>query len=186
MDLPRQQRMVDAGGSDLIAPRAAADVKLGYMTVPAVLARLVLPIAGVVAAYLFIRGHNQPGGGFVAGLVVAIALITQYLVAGAAWVESRLELNPVRWIGMGLACTALTGAGALALGYPFLTTHTAHLAIPVVGDVHVPSATLFDAGVFAVVLGSTLLTLIALAHQSIRARRRPPAVAPEAPPAGDG
>jgi multicomponent K+:H+ antiporter subunit A len=185
MDLPRQQRMVGAGGSDLIAPRAAADVKLGYMMVPAVLARLVLPIAGVVAAYLFIRGHNQPGGGFVAGLVVAIALITQYLVAGAAWVESRLVLNPVRWIGMGLACTALTGAGALALGYPFLTTHTAHLAIPVVGDVHVPSATLFDAGVFAVVLGSTLLTLIALAHQSIRARRRPAAVAPEASPVGN-
>jgi multicomponent K+:H+ antiporter subunit A len=184
MELPPQQRAVRSGESDLIAPRAAADVKLGYMMVPAVLARLVLPIAGVVAAYLFLRGHNEPGGGFVAGLVVAIAFITQYMVAGAAWVESRLALNPVRWIGAGLACAALTGAGAIALGYPFLTTHTAHLTLPVLGEVHVPSATLFDAGVFAVVLGSTLLMLIALAHQSIRSRRRPASAAPEHSPPG--
>ncbi len=72
------------------------------MMVPAVLVRLLLPIAFVVSAYLFMRGHNEPGGGFVAGLVVAIAFIAQYMVAGAAWVEAQLQINPVRWIGIGL------------------------------------------------------------------------------------
>jgi multicomponent K+:H+ antiporter subunit A len=59
----------------------------------------------------------------------------------------------------------------MLLGYPFLTTHTAHLHLPLLGDVHVASALFFDIGVFAVVVGSTLLILTALAHQSVRAYR---------------
>ena len=115
-----------------------------------------------------------------AGLVVAIALIAQYMVAGAQWVEARLNPHPVRWIAAGLAIVAATGLGSLAWGYPFLTTHTAQLALPVVGEIHVPSAILFDLGVFSTVIGATLLTLIALAHQSIRAHRQ------EAPAADSG
>jgi multicomponent K+:H+ antiporter subunit A len=66
-----------------------------------------------------------------------------------------------------------TGVGSLAFGHPFLTTHTAHFTLPLLGELHVPSAALFDFGVFAVVLGATLLLLTALAHQSLRSRRRP-------------
>ena len=126
------------------------------------------------SVFVLLRGHNEPGGGFVAGLVIAIALMTHYLVAGAEWVEAHVTLNPLRWMAVGLLFAVVTGAGAMALGYPFLTTHTAHLLLPLLGDVHLPSAALFDVGVFAVVVGSTLLMLIALAHQSIRARRKPP------------
>ena len=57
------------------------------------------------------------------------------------------------------------------LGYPFLTTHTAHLHLPLLGEVHVPSALFFDIGVFALVVGATLLILTALAHQSMRSHR---------------
>ena len=73
---------------------------------------------------------------------------------------------------------ATTGLGALTVGYPFLTTHTAHVKLPLVGEVHLASATFFDLGVFGVVVGATLLILTALAHQSIRAHRKP---APPAP-----
>ncbi|CAG0984528.1 NADH-quinone oxidoreductase subunit L [Burkholderiales bacterium] len=174
VEAPRQQRVLPADlKTDLVNPRTAPDTALGYLVVPAVLSRLILPIAGLVAVHLFMRGHNQPGGGFVAGLVVAIALIAQYMVAGTLWVEQRMNPHPVRWIAAGLALAVLTGLGALAWGYPFLTTHTAHVALPLVGEVHVPSAILFDIGVFAAVIGATLLILIALAHQSIRATRKP-------------
>ncbi len=94
------------------------------------------------------------------------------MVAGAQWVEARLTLNPLRLIAVGLLAAVLTGAGSMLLGYPFLTSHAAHVTLPVIGDVHVPSATFFDVGVFSTVLGSTLLILVALAHQSIRSRRR--------------
>jgi multicomponent K+:H+ antiporter subunit A len=64
-----------------------------------------------------------------------------------------------------------TGAGALLFEHSFLTSHTAHLRVPLVGDVHLPSAFFFDLGVFALVVGATTLILIALAHQSLRAHR---------------
>ncbi len=179
--LPAQQRIQapDLIATDAAEPTAAnrkigkagllADpARSGYLLVPAQLVRLALPVSLMVAAYLFMRGHNEPGGGFVAGLVVATAFILQYVVSGTRWVESRLALNPPRWIAAGLLLAAGAGLGALAFGYPFLTTHTAHVTLPLIGEVHIASALLFDAGVFALVVGATLLILTALAHQSVR------------------
>jgi multicomponent K+:H+ antiporter subunit A len=159
--------------TDLVKPRSAGGVAGGYMMVPVVLARLLLPVSLVVAAHFFLRGHDKPGGGFVAGLIVAIAFLTQYIVSGTRWVERHAHLRPPLWIAVGLLLAAGTGLGAVLLGYPFLTTHTAHVTLPLVGVVHLPSATFFDLGVFAVVVGATLLILTALAHQSTRAHRAP-------------
>ncbi|MDN4055591.1 monovalent cation/H+ antiporter subunit A [Massilia sp. YIM B02763] len=157
----------------------------GYLMVQAVYVRFLLPVMGVIALYFFMRGHNLPGGGFVAGLIFSTALIAQYMVAGTDWVEAHLRLRPHRWIAGGLATAVLTGAGAWLLGYPFLTSHTAHLSLPVLGELHVPSAFFFDVGVFLVVVGATMLILVALAHQSLRSHRMPMparAVVPEALP----
>ena len=173
--LPPQQRAVLPDlVSDLINPRTAKDTALGYMMVPAVLVRLLLPIAVVIALYFFMRGHNLPGGGFVAGLCVAIAFLTQYIVAGTYWVEAHLQLKVIRWIALGMLAAVATGLGSLWFGYPFLTSHTAHVTLPGLGEVHFASAMLFDVGVFAVVVGATLLILTALAHQSVRGHRRAP------------
>ena len=181
IERPAQQRALPGDArSDLIDrtdTAAGADAMPGYLVVPAVLVRLLLPVAGVIAAYLFLRGHNEPGGGFVAGLVIAIAFIAQYMVSGTRWVEDRMHLLPTRWIAAGLLLALLTGLGSLFFGHPFLTTHTAHVMLPLLGSLHLPSAALLDLSVFAVVVGATLLLLTALAHQSLRARRRPPAAA---------
>ncbi len=172
MDLPEQQRALPADlQTDLLNPRNASDTAVGYLMVPAVLVRLLLPFALLVSFYLFMRGHNQPGGGFVAGLVLSVALLLQYIISGTEWVEAHLPLYPRRWIGVGLLFALGTGAGALVLGYPFLTSHTAHLTLPVIGEIHVASALFFDIGVFAIVVGSTLLMLTAIAHQSVRGHR---------------
>jgi multicomponent K+:H+ antiporter subunit A len=178
---PTAQQRLDVIGADLVDRDADGDNFLPpYLEVPAVLVRLLLPMAALFALHLFMRGHNEPGGGFVAGLVLAIAFIAQYMVSGTRWVEARVELSPSRWIAVGLLIALSTGLGSLALGYPFLTSHTAHVTWPLVGQVHLPTAALFDLGVFAVVVGSTLLLLIAIAHQSLRARRRQRPAADEA------
>ncbi|MGV6394831.1 monovalent cation/H+ antiporter subunit A [Pseudomonas caspiana] len=170
--LPAQQRLLARDVvTDLVNPRSASDTALGFMMVPAVLVRLLLPIAVVVSMYLFMRGHNQPGGGFVAGLVMSVAFILQYMVAGTQWVEAQMRLRPLRWMGTGLLFAIGTGLGSMFFGYPFMTTHTAHFALPLLGEIHVASALFFDVGVYAVVVGSTLLILTALAHQSVRSHR---------------
>src|SRR5690606_2691983 len=148
---PRQQmRLPPDVVTDLVKPREADVTQRGYLMVPAVLAQIVLPLALVLAAHLLLRGHDQPGGGFVAGLVVAVAFLLQYVVAGTLWVEARAGIRPTRWIGFGLLLAVATGLGAVAVGHPFLTSHTAHLALPGIGEVHLPSAMAFDLGVFAV------------------------------------
>jgi multicomponent K+:H+ antiporter subunit A len=171
-ELPAQQRALPADlATDLVDAQTAEDTARGYLMVPAVLVRLVLPLAAVIAVYLFMRGHNEPGGGFVAGLVLSTAFIVQYIVSGTQWVEAHMDLRPQRWIAFGLLTATATGLGSFALGYPFLTTHTAHVSLPLIGDIHVASALFYDIGVFLLVVGATLLILTALGHQSVRGRR---------------
>ena len=172
IDVPEQQRVqnaYDAGNPD----RQTGDTIADYLLVPSVIMRLLFPVIGTMAVFLFMRGHDLPGGGFVAGLTMALAIILQYMAGGATWVESRLRIYPVRWMAAGLLFAAATGVGAWLVGYPFLTSHMFVIALPVIGDVHVSSVLLFDLGVFSVVVGATVLLLIALAHQSLRAHRRP-------------
>ncbi|MNP08895.1 Na(+)/H(+) antiporter subunit B [compost metagenome] len=172
LQLPAQQRLLAPDVvTDLVNPRHASDTALGFMMVPAVLVRLLLPVALVISFYLFMRGHNQPGGGFVAGLVMSVAFILQYMVAGTQWVEAQMSLRPLRWMSVGLLFATVTGLGAMVVGYPFLTTHTWHFELPLLGDIHIASALFFDVGVYAVVVGSTLLILTALAHQSVRGHK---------------
>lgn len=143
----------------------------GYLLVPGIYVRLLLPFMTMAAVYFFLRGHNLPGGGFVAGLIFSVAIIVQYMLAGTHWVETHLHLRPHRWLSYGLVIACATGLGAWAFGYPFLTSHTAHLNLPLIGELHVPSAFMFDLGVFITVVGCTMLILVALGHQSIRSHR---------------
>src|SRR5690554_4040621 len=166
---PQQTNPVDPAGSQQPAEQA----ETGYLMVPGVYLRLLLPMILVCALYFFMRGHNLPGGGFVAGLLFSVGIIIQYMLAGTVWVESRLHLQPHRWLALGLALAVLTGLGALVVGYPFLTSHTAHFELPLLGELHLPSAFFFDLGVFSVVVGATMLILTALAHQSLRSHRLP-------------
>ncbi len=142
-----------------------------YMIVPGLIMRLLFPVVAMMAMFLFLRGHDLPGGGFVAGLTFAIAFILQYMAGGARWVEARLTVLPVRWIGFGLLAAGGTGIGAAFFGRPFLSSSFQYVDLPILGRLPMASALLFDLGVFALVLGATVLVLIALAHQSLRISR---------------
>src|SRR5690606_16976858 len=93
-----------------------------YLAVPSVIMQWLFPVIIVLAVHLFLRGHDLPGGGFAAGITLAIAFLLQYLASGARVVEDRLRILPLRWIGMGLLLAGVTGAGSWFFGYPFLTT----------------------------------------------------------------
>jgi multicomponent K+:H+ antiporter subunit A len=128
----------------------------------ATFARLLLPLALLVSIFIFLRGHNLPGGGFIAGLVTAAALIVQYLANGVAWTQSRLPANTHPTIAAGLGAALLTGVASWVFGYPFLTSAHTHVHLPVLGDFELASAMAFDLGVFLTVVGATLLILIHL------------------------
>jgi multicomponent K+:H+ antiporter subunit A len=125
----------------------------------ALLARVLLPLALLVSAHIFLRGHNLPGGGFVAGLFTSVAIAMLYVANGAAWTTSRLRLDFHRVIAAGLAIAGATGLGAGFFGSPFLTSTHGHVHVPLVGDLHLASAALFDLGVYLVVVGVVVLIL---------------------------
>lgn len=126
----------------------------------------VLPLAIVVSLYIFLRGHNLPGGGFIAGLITAIALIIQYLALGQDEAERLLKAKSGRryeqWIGAGLLFAGLTGMAAWAWGRPFLTSAQTHIHPFLIGDVHLASAAAFDIGVYVTVVGATMLLISVL------------------------
>ncbi len=135
--------------------------------------RVGLPLALVVGVFIFLRGHNVPGGGFIAGLLVAIALIVQYMASGFGWAAQRMKIDYHGLIGSGVLVAALTGLGSWVAGYPFLTSTVWHLSLPLLGELHIASAMFFDAGVFLVVVGATMLALANLSRVARRAEYVP-------------
>jgi multicomponent K+:H+ antiporter subunit A len=133
-----------------------------YPPILTVLSRILLPLALLVSAYIFLRGHNQPGGGFIAGLITSIALILQYVCSGSAWVQQRLPVDYGRLSVLGVLIAGLTGIASWVFGYPFLTTTFTHIHWPLVGEFEIASAMMFDTGVFLTVVGATLLMLAQL------------------------
>ncbi len=143
-----------------------------------VAASVVLPVALVFTLYIFMRGHNMPGGGFIAGLITAVALVLQFMAMGQNRAEQFLRAEGgrrfVRWVGMGLSIAGLTGAAAFLFGRPFLTSAHGYPHVPWLGELPFASAAMFDLGVYFTVVGSTLLTISVLGSAS-REGTAPPA-----------
>lgn len=163
--------------------RRKDDTIKSAIALPALMMAMLFPIIAIAAVFLLLRGHDLPGGGFVAGVTMAVAFILQYMARGTTWVETHLRVLPVRWMGIGLLLAAGVGAAAWLFDRPFLSSSFSYLEIPWIGSVPLASALLFDLGVFALVVGATVLMLIAIAHQSVRSHRAPRVREPGAPAA---
>jgi multicomponent K+:H+ antiporter subunit A len=153
------------------APGAPGRAHDPYPLILSTAANVMLPLTLMVSVFVFLRGHDQPGGGFIAGLVTAIGVVTQYMADGFAATERRFNLDFARVAGAGIACAGLTGVAAWFFGAPFLTSAHGHPALPLVGEVALASAMAFDLGVYLAVVGATLLTLATLGRASPRAAR---------------
>lgn len=169
-DVPRAQRE-DAAREALASGEG---LPRGYLLIPATIGRILMPVAGIVSVYFLLRGHNAPGGGFVGGLVMATGIIVQYMTSGVLWVEPRLRVHPHYWIALGLLAAGIAGVAAWFVAAPFLTSVEWDVTLPLAGTLHLSTVLLFDIGVYMVVVGASVLMLIAIAHQSLRQPRKSP------------
>lgn len=144
--------------------RSQLDDEDSHPLVLMIIARSLLPLALVVALHLFLRGHNLPGGGFIAALVVSAALILQYVASGMGWIRERLQIPYRRIIGMGLLIALITGAAPWIWNRPFLTNW--HDTFHFMGELELASALFFDLGVFLTVVGSVMLIMVNLGKLS--------------------
>ncbi|MFA5590585.1 MAG: monovalent cation/H+ antiporter subunit A [Lysobacteraceae bacterium] len=126
------------------------------------LSQLLFPLALTVSIYLFLRGHNAPGGGFIAGLVLVIPVLLQYIIQGLDAFERQFGLDYVKCIGAGLLAAAATGLAPMLWGYPFLTSGHVEPELPLIGAVPLASALGFDIGVYLAVFGGAMLILSTL------------------------
>ncbi|SLN56197.1 Na(+)/H(+) antiporter subunit A [Falsiruegeria litorea R37] len=129
-----------------------------------VVTRVMMPIALMVAAYIFFRGHNLPGGGFIAGLIAAIAFIMQYMASGFSWAAERQKVFYHGIIGSGVLIAAVTGMGAWLNGKPFLTSDFGYIHWPPLEEFEWATAMGFDLGVFLAVVGAVMLALESLSR----------------------
>lgn len=112
------------------------------------------------SVFVLLRGHNEPGGGFIGGLIAVSALAIYGIAFGVVAVRRAIRFHPMAVAGAGLLIATLSGLGSIFAGVPFMTGLWAY---PVIFNVEVPIATVisFDIGVYFVVVGA--ITSIALA-----------------------
>jgi multicomponent K+:H+ antiporter subunit A len=137
----------------------------------AVATRLLLPLAMLAGIYIFLRGHNLPGGGFIAGLVISIAILMQYMASGFEWADARRRIDEHAMIALGVLIAAATGIGALPFGMPLFTSGFDYFTLPLVGTFELATAMAFDLGVALTVIGAVMLALAELSHIAQRAEK---------------
>ncbi len=126
-------------------------------------ARFLVPLMLLFSVFVLVRGHNEPGGGFVGGLVAATALALVLLSEGLAEARRLLRVDPLALVAAGLLVALASGVPPLLRGWPYMTGVWLKVPLPVVGKVGSP--VIFDVGVYLVVLGIVLAILFALAEE---------------------
>jgi multisubunit Na+/H+ antiporter MnhB subunit len=130
--------------------------------------RRLFPVIVVISVYVTFRGHNAPGGGFAGGLIVGAAFALRFLAGGEIRVRRSVIAHPTALIGAGLLVAVLTALAPLAVGDPLLESAIWKVDAPMIGEVKVVSSTLFDLGVYLVVIGVLLSVLVALGAEASR------------------
>lgn len=143
-ETPRFLRIRPAGGQPLVLRR---------------LSPLVTLLGLNFAAVLLLVGHNKPGGGFIAGLMTAAALVPYFLAFRREEAARPHFPNPLVLLPAGLLLALATGLVPVALGYEFLRSAHTHVHVPLLGELEFASAMAFDMGVYLLVVGVALFIL---------------------------
>ena len=129
---------------------------------------LVFHTVLVFSLYLLFAGHNQPGGGFVGGLVAGAAFVLRYVSGGRRGLRDAVPFDPLVPLGLGIVVATVTGIGGWLAGVQFLESGKISLELPVLGTLKATSALPFDVGVYLVVVGMVLVLLGTLGGEAER------------------
>lgn len=135
--------------------------------------QVVTTSALVLSLYLLAAGHNQPGGGFIGGLVGGAAIALAYVGGGLEQVRAFTRLRPWTILGLGLGIVTISAIVPLVLGGSVLEQDFAEFDLPVLGDVKLTSALFFDTGVYLVVVGFVFMAFEALGEETPPEEREP-------------
>jgi multicomponent Na+:H+ antiporter subunit B len=124
--------------------------------------RYLLPLLLLFSVFLLLRGHNEPGGGFVGGLAAAAAFALFAIAFGVQGTREMVWFHPRTLLGIGLALAASAGLLSLTVGKPFMTGLWSTFSVPAIGKLGTPL--LFDMGVYLVVVGMVLMIVFELAE----------------------
>ncbi len=129
-------------------------------------ARIMLPLLILFSIFMLLRGHNSPGGGFVGGLVAAIAIILLSMAGGLRDAEVVFPAAHARWwMALGLALAGSAATLPLLFGHPFMKGLWQTVSLPGLGELEIGTPVIFDVGVYIVVLGMTLTVVLRLIGQ---------------------
>ncbi|WP_416149281.1 Na(+)/H(+) antiporter subunit B [Salipaludibacillus sp. HK11] len=129
-----------------------------------VITRIVAFIILAFSVYLFFAGHNNPGGGFIGGLMTATALILLYLSFDLKTIKRVIPFNYAKIIASGLLLAIGTGMISMLLGLPFLKQFFKYYTVPILGEIELTTALPFDLGIYLVVVGFSLLVILTIAE----------------------
>lgn len=124
--------------------------------------RFLLPLLLMFSMFLLLRGHNEPGGGFVGGLMAAAAFALYSIAYGSTAARAVLSIEPRLLIALGLLTALISGLISAAGGQPFLTAQWSHLTLPGLPKIDIGTPILFDLGVYLAVVGTVLTIAFAL------------------------
>ena len=126
-------------------------------------ARWLCPVLTLLSIYFLYRGHNEPGGGFIGGLILSCSLIFKILADGSKSMRQRLWIEPIQFLVIGLSLAVFAGLLPLAVDKGFLQSlWLPTFSLPFMGDIHLGTPLIFDLGVFFIVIGFVLTVILDL------------------------
>ncbi len=127
--------------------------------------RFMMPLLLLFSFFLLFRGHNEPGGGFIAGLVAAAAFSLYGIAYGARAARQAVRIHPRTLIGTGLLVAAASGMISVLRGQPLMTGQWGQVLIPGLGEIVIGTPLVFDIGVYLAVIGVTLIIILTLGEE---------------------
>ncbi len=124
----------------------------------------LLPLLIMFSLFLLLRGHNEPGGGFIGGLVASAAIALHLFFTDVQSARRLIWVDPRDLLGWGLCIAIASGVLAMFSGLPFLSALWTEMTLPIFGMLKIGTPLLFDIGVYLVVIGTVLNILLSLAE----------------------